>query len=531
MDAGARPAPLQGELLSERREGSTGSRAERLVVPLAFLALGASLAFTVHPWYDGGADPAMYIATARSLLAGRGYTYLEAPFTVRPPGLSLLLVPIIAWRGVDFHAQHLLISAIGALGVVALFFWLRPRLGWILALLAAAFLWINPTYQNLCNRTMSDVPFVALVLACFLLDRRAARAPSWRREALLGLALGVTCYFRTVAVLMIPSIGLARLLARHATAGPRPWVDSLRRAAVSGGIASLIALSWIAYSSAMASPEPADQTRAHSYWTYLLHEDSADPDSPPRELSDVLDRSQRRAPRVMRVLGRRLAEPLEAPEGLPDFYEWGRQLCAAALLAALAVQTLRRRETPEIFAVVSLVVLLFYLIVPRYLLPTYLVALAALLELLRDGARRLLGPARGTVLVSVLLVGLIWLDMGPRRDVEELERGHRRRFEFFALLAAHLPPDARIATYRGFEYNVFLDQPTFSLHRAMRREGVGPGLDLILKRYDIDTVVLAPARGVQRRRLEEILTERFGAPEELGTVRIWRVRSAPGPAG
>ena len=47
---------------------------ERVVVALFFDALAASLGFTVHPFYNGGADSALYISTARSLVEGRGYT-------------------------------------------------------------------------------------------------------------------------------------------------------------------------------------------------------------------------------------------------------------------------------------------------------------------------------------------------------------------------------------------------------------------------------------------------------------------------
>ena len=63
---------------------------------------------------------------------------------------------------------------------------------------------------------MSDVPALALLFVCFLLDRGATREPSWRRELLLGLCVGLTCYFRSTAVLLLPSIALARLLERPA---------------------------------------------------------------------------------------------------------------------------------------------------------------------------------------------------------------------------------------------------------------------------------------------------------------------------
>jgi hypothetical protein len=101
---------------------------------LAFLSL--SLVWLVHPWYEassgngsGTNDASMYILCAKSLLAGEGYTYLEQPFTVRPPGFSLLIAPLIAWRGLDFHALNLLVSAFGVAAAALLFVLLRPRAG------------------------------------------------------------------------------------------------------------------------------------------------------------------------------------------------------------------------------------------------------------------------------------------------------------------------------------------------------------------------------------------------------------------
>jgi hypothetical protein len=50
--------------------------------------LRRQLLWTVHPWYDATNDGSMYIATARALLAGEGYSYLGSPFLIRPPGFS-----------------------------------------------------------------------------------------------------------------------------------------------------------------------------------------------------------------------------------------------------------------------------------------------------------------------------------------------------------------------------------------------------------------------------------------------------------
>lgn len=541
MEPGARPAPLQGELLTQsapgpaprgaggRKTGPVDRRrgtAERVAVPLAGLALFASLAFTVHPWFDGRADAALYVATARSLAAGEGYSYLGSPFTLRPPGLSLLLCPLVAWRGVDFHAFHLVVSAFGALAVVCFFLWLRPRLGWVLALLAAASVWLNPGFQRHSNMVMSDVPALALILLCFVLERRAVRGSSWRRELLLGLVVGLACYFRTAAVLLMPSILLARLLEPR-QAGEGPVVRSaLRRSAVSLGVASAVALSWTAYSAAATSLGPADQTRLHSYMTVMLREDSGDPESRALEVREILERPARRAPRIFNILGRRLGQGQARSDGTVQVLVNGAW--AAALLAALAVQLVRRRGVGEIFAALTLLSLLVYVgLAIRLVLPVYVVAFGCLVELLRELSVRGLGGRWGVALVAAALAALTWVDVSPREGWEGLEAGHRRRERYFSLLAAALPADARLATFKAFQYNVYLDQPTYSLRHAVRRNGAERGLDLIVERYGIDTVVLFPEIGPMADNVEAVLRRRLGPPQRVGVTQVWDLRAGP----
>src|SRR5829696_7692856 len=94
------------------------TRLDRALFAALLALLSLSLLWLVHPWYEassgngsGTNDASMYILCAKSLLAGEGYTYLERPFTVRPPGFSLLIAPLIAWRGLDFHALNLLVGS------------------------------------------------------------------------------------------------------------------------------------------------------------------------------------------------------------------------------------------------------------------------------------------------------------------------------------------------------------------------------------------------------------------------------------
>jgi hypothetical protein len=190
------------------------------------------------------------------------------------------------------------------------------------------------------------------------------------------------------------------------------------------------------------------------------------------------------------------------------------------------VLLVRRRGTPEIFATLSLLLLLVFTVAPRLVLPSYVIALAAAVEVLRAGAVRALGQRKGTALLAALLVMLAWHDRSQRLSLDALEAEHTRRVQYFAELGPELPGDARIATFKAFVYNVFLDQPSFSLHRAIRRHGVEAGLDLVIDGYAVDTVVLPADGGERRDRLQHIITERAGSPQRVGAALVWRLPSA-----
>lgn len=203
-------------------ETPLGTAAEQLTFLLFLLVMGVSLGFVVHPWYEPVRDASIYVSTARSLLAGEGYSYLGVPFITRPPGFPLLLAPVIALFGTNFSALNLYVSLLGAIAAALFYRWMRPRLGWPPALAVALLLWFNPGFRRLSNEIMSDVPGLAAVLACLLVERWASRAPAWRRELALGLAIGLSLHVRSLSALLLPAIVLSRL-ALGRFYGQRSW--------------------------------------------------------------------------------------------------------------------------------------------------------------------------------------------------------------------------------------------------------------------------------------------------------------------
>jgi len=197
---------------------------ERIALAVLVVGVFTSLFYLVHGWYDPTNDGSMYIVTARSIAAGEGYSMLGIPFQIRPPGFAYLIAPLIAARGTDFYALNLSVSVFGAVGVLLLYFCVRPRLGWPLAWLLAVAVWTNPGYQELCNQPMSDVPGTTLLLGCFLLARWSGRKGTIWADLILGLAIGLSAYVRSVDILLVPAVLVARVCAQLFARSERdPW--------------------------------------------------------------------------------------------------------------------------------------------------------------------------------------------------------------------------------------------------------------------------------------------------------------------
>jgi len=466
---------------------TTKVRSERAALIALVAGLLLSLIWLVHPWYDATNDGAMYIATTRSLLAGEGFSMLGSPFLIRPPGFSVLLAPLLAAFGTNFGVLNLFVSLWGVAAVVLFYLWLKPRTGCWLALVAALALWLNPGFQRLCNQVMSDVPGVTLLLACLLLERHLARKPSAKSDLLLGLAIGGAALVRSVCVLLLPAILVARIVRR----GEQPWrVLGLRAAAL---IAGTLALQgpWSLRNTVVAPPPPADQTMLYSYGTGMWHENKGDPTSPRLPLGDVLGRFAERRGQIETTLGNRLTG---------SELELLTSAGAAVLLLCLAVSLVKRRRTEDFFCLAVLGLLAIYFnFAPRLLLPAYVLMFGTAAELVRSGVARFRGERIATVL-SCALVGSIGLkDLVPRRDWEAIERGHQQLTELARRFEEHLEADDVVASFRGWHYAVALDRPVYSLQFGFVRGGGPAGAEELIDKYGIEKVVLSPIVELERQ--------------------------------
>lgn len=500
---------------------AASARARTLAWLSLALVVTASLFWSVHPWYDPTNDGSMYIATARALVAGEGYRYLGIPFVIRPPGFSLLIAPVLALRGTDFFALNLLVSLLGALGVIAFHFLLRARLGLVLATLVPLLLWFNPGYQRLCNQVMSDVPGWAALVGCLLLAaRQHGRAGVARALALrvgLGVALGLATLLRSGNLLLLPALVLAELLRALPGARARAsWRAGLGNSAARVLGVLLVLVPWGLRNRAVAAPPPADQTLLYSYSTGMWHTDMGDPRSSRVPLREVLGRASEQGQKILHTLGTGLTEGEKRP--------WTAPL-AWTLLAVLLVQAVRRRAAEELFALATVAVVAVYFgYAGRLLVPVFAFALAALVELVRDLLARLAGERRATGAAALACCAGLALEWNPRAGWGEIEGLHRAYTDSARQVNAHLSPGARLGAYRGWHHAVFLERPVYSCEQACERARDPRAAEEIIDRYGLDTVLLTelglpPSVQLAERAFAAYVAQRHGG-RERGLVRV-----------
>jgi hypothetical protein len=465
------------------------------VVAVGLLAAVAllSLIWLSHPYYEDKPDSSLYIVTARSILNGEGYTYLGIPVIMRPPGFSVMLLPVLALFGTNFLALNVYVGLFGVLSVVLLVFQLRPRLGLPVSLAIGAAVWFNPQFQTVCRQVLSDVPATALLLACFLVERWARANDSLRRHAILGVLIGLTTHVRTVTIFLLPAIVLSRLLAVPLTAWRERVRPTLVRAALLFAVSLAVLFPWSLRNGARQPAAPVEEFLLYSYSVAMFHEDPGDPASPEVSAVDVLRRVPRNVPRIARSVGRWMQTGL--PAGADT-------LAGYLVLGCAAVALIRRRRFEEFFVAGALTVLsVYFAFGHRLQLPIYVIAFPAVVELVLELLRKVVREERARIAAVVLMVVPAALEL-PFPDKREIAEQHELRVEVGRYLE-QLPEPAVLASTVGRHWMVRIDRPVITLKHALKRDGPRRALQIIEER-DVSVVVIDRDYFLSRRLLRPI---------------------------
>lgn len=496
------------------------------------LASIASLVWLVHPYFEAINDAAIYMLCAKSMIAGEGYSYLGQPFIIRPPGFSLLIAPLVALRGFDFQLLNWYVSLWGVAGAALLFALFRSWLGTWCALCVAICVWLNPAYRSLSSQVMSDIPGTALLLACLLLERWVRCKPSIRRDVVLGIAIGLSAYVRTVTVLLVPAILVMRAL-EWLRSSPTVSLLSFVRARVLAIaiVPALLLLPWSVRNHFHHPTTPVDQTSLFSYSTGMWNVDRGDPASPRHAWSQVIGRVPGRFQEAFSVLGSRFRDitrdARETPGATVAKSDDTRDIALGVVLFALGLAGLARRRDPGLPFVCAVVaiVLLYFSFQDRLMLPAYVLCLPAAADFVRWLLSRRMTSAVASGIVGVLLLCLAAIDFRPRAGWRELEQEQRAFEQLAADIAPRLAPDAVLAApMRGWYFSIFLDRPVYSLNFAFDRARDMRAVEQLIDRYRIDTVLLSPWTDIAGRPMLPYFQARYPQLERVGTGAIARVR-------
>jgi len=509
------------EGVSDRTHASApgGSRQDRLVFGTLLAALAAGLVWLVHPWYDPMIDASIYISTTRSMLAGDGYSYLGMPFHLRPPGFSLLLAPVLHIFGSSFLAMNMFVAGFGAASLVLLYMWSKPRLGAWLSLLACLVVGTNPVFVQLCNQVMSDVPGTFFVVLSLLVARACERKPSLHMEILLGFCIAASAYVRVLGLMVLPAVLLERVL-RHVRATDRGTADRHSQFAMKRLapvlVATLVFLAPLGIRNELTALDPpTDQLLNYSYSTALLHYDFGDPASPYVSAPDWAARILKRCNEITAAVATRLQES-EPTLG---------SIAISTVVFALFLYSLF--VTPSaagFFILFSFVVTgSYFAFQDRLLLPIFALLVPLVAAALHRLIEQSLGRRWAAGVVGASLLAICLMDFAPRERWHEIETNHARYRASTRALEAELPADARLASVRGFHLAMLLEQPVHSIRWAYRRAPGMAGIDNVIDRYGVNTLVFDPESQLDRE-YEPAIVGKYGEGETIGGLRVIRVR-------
>jgi Dolichyl-phosphate-mannose-protein mannosyltransferase len=156
-------------------------------------------------------DPRFFHLAANLLADGHGYIaplpFIQQgfviPSTEHPPLWSALLAVFSAVGARSYEAHELVACAVGAATVACAGLLGRSVGGERAGLIAGCLAAVYPVFVAMDGSLMSEPPYALAVAATLVLAFRMVERPSWRRAALLGLAIGLAALVRGEALALL----------------------------------------------------------------------------------------------------------------------------------------------------------------------------------------------------------------------------------------------------------------------------------------------------------------------------------------
>ncbi len=202
------------------------TRTPRAAILLLLAAVLITYIATLQAGHHWGDDFAYYLHHAQNLIEGRPYTdtgLIENP-AVRnlspryyPPGLPVLLAPVLATFGFNYTALKIEITALFVLGLWFMYGMFRDRLSEWQTLAVIALIAFNPVLWGLRNEVISDLPFLTATYGSLYLIHWLYTRYSGNPPAAWGIVVGLSIYLayaiRQPGLMLIPALFCFDLLA------------------------------------------------------------------------------------------------------------------------------------------------------------------------------------------------------------------------------------------------------------------------------------------------------------------------------
>jgi hypothetical protein len=253
-----------------------------LVIAYAHLAQGE---------FQFGADPSIYIGTAKSLAAGEGYRIAGRAQTQYPPAWPVLLVPVSWLTPGDYADYARFTAALFPLACLVSYALYRVRKERFAPWLIIAFIGSTSVFNIATRDIRSEVLFITLTVG-FLVWCLASDLTRSRMAAIADIAIGTVLMVTAVAARSIGvSIVVAVvLLAVHLAVRAReiPWV--FIRRITTPLLGSVVYLVWWARWTRVNHTELYAGEFMNSYDRQFWLRDPHFPDAGPATILDVLHR-------------------------------------------------------------------------------------------------------------------------------------------------------------------------------------------------------------------------------------------------
>lgn len=240
------PAPPAALPLLQRLDHQLEVLGWRLLLGLGLLALLLA-AWTFDPKLALSGDNTEFMTLARSLVQGKGLSYISLPepkpATKYPFGFPLMLAPFEWLAPGNWAAMNWMVVLLLAASTPVFYQLAQDHLGRLPALLAALWCATIPALLDYGHQVMSEVPYLLFSLLALWMIERSLKQPDLRHNYWLmgGFACMMWAYYlRGVGLVLVVAIFLYMLLSRR-----------FHQAAILGGGAVLVALPWSLRNSAL----------------------------------------------------------------------------------------------------------------------------------------------------------------------------------------------------------------------------------------------------------------------------------------